>query len=93
MKRVWYLPGRPNKVAIWDQSVYFMVSWEMERALRKNAERALVRRYSLLSSQGLRKLRRNSEKWKNFMYIESHNQNLAGDHFSTFLTLLLSPFC
>lgn len=31
MKRVWYLPGRLDKEAIWDQSVYFMVSWEMER--------------------------------------------------------------
>lgn len=69
------------------------------KALRKMQSSALVRRYSfLLSSQGLRKLRRNSEKWKNFMYIESHNQISREITFFTILTMPLyfpcfSPFC
>jgi hypothetical protein len=46
MKRVWYLPGRPNKVAIWDQSVFFFGILGNGKALRKMQSSALVRRSS-----------------------------------------------
>lgn len=67
----WQAPKWPYGISLY--SFWYLGKWKGSE--KKMQSSALVRRYLFyLCSQGLRKLRRNSEKWKNFMYIEPHNQ-------------------